>query len=308
MLWQVLNNGLLVDPHDQHAIADALYRLLSEKQLWSKCRENGLKNIHQFSWPEHCKNYLSRILTLSPRCPGFASNEDQIKAPIKGRKYIVVIAVDSASKKDLSCIIRNSIEATRTETSSASTGFVLSTSLTIAEIHSLVLSAGMVPTDFDAFICNSGSDLFYPSQAGDSPSTSRVTFALDRNYQSHIEYHWGGEGLRKYLVKWASSVVERRGRMEKQVIFEDSEHSSTCCLAFRVVNPNYVSLFFQISSGISWNYACISTVWTVQMHCFMPVLCARVSDYRWACRFAVTSFKGAPEIDESPVTSLPCSL
>ena len=47
---------------------------------------------------------------------------------------------------------------------------------------------------------NSGSDLFYPSRAGDSPSTSRVTFALDRNYQSHIEYRWGVEGLRKYLV------------------------------------------------------------------------------------------------------------
>ncbi|VAI93291.1 unnamed protein product [Triticum turgidum subsp. durum] len=239
-IHQVLDNGLLVDPHDQHAIADALYKLLSDKQLWSRCRENGLKNIHRFSWPEHCKNYLSRILTLSPRYPSFPSNEDQFKAPIKGRKCIIVIAVDSASKKDLVCIIKNSIEATRKETLSGSTGFVLSTSLTMSEIHSLLISAGMAPTDFDAFICNSGSDLFYPSRAGDSPSTSRVTFALDRNYQSHIEYRWGGEGLRKYLVKWASSIVERRGRTEKQVIFEDAEHSSTSCLAFRVVNPNYL--------------------------------------------------------------------
>ncbi|KAM3214946.1 hypothetical protein ACQJBY_067096 [Aegilops geniculata] len=239
-IHQVLDNGLLVDPHDQHAIADALYKLLSDKQLWSRCRENGLKNIHRFSWPEHCKNYLSRILTLSPRYPAFPSNEDQIKAPIKGRKCIIVIAVDSASKKDLVCIIKNSIEATRKETLSGSTGFVLSTSLTMSEIHSLLISAGMAPTDFDAFICNSGSDLFYPSRAGDSPSTSRVTFALDRTYQSHIEYRWGGEGLRKYLVKWASSIVERRGRTEKQVIFEDAEHSSTCCFAFRVVNPNYL--------------------------------------------------------------------
>ncbi|KAE8792207.1 Sucrose-phosphate synthase 1 [Hordeum vulgare] len=239
-IHQVLDNGLLVDPHDQHAIADALYKLLSDKQLWSRCRENGLKNIHRFSWPEHCKNYLSRILTLSPRYPAFPSNEDQIKAPIKGRKCIIVIAVDSASKKDLVCIIKNSIEATHKETLSGSTGFVLSTSLTMSEIHSLLISAGMAPTDFDAFICNSGSDLFYPLRAGDSPSTSRVTFALDRNYQSHIEYRWGGEGLRKYLVKWASSIVERRGRTEKQVIFEDAEHSSTSCLAFRVVNPNYL--------------------------------------------------------------------
>ncbi|KAF2927778.1 probable sucrose-phosphate synthase 3 isoform X2 [Oryza sativa Japonica Group] len=239
-IHQVLDNGLLVDPHDQHAIADALYKLLSEKQLWSKCRENGLKNIHQFSWPEHCKNYLSRISTLGPRHPAFASNEDRIKAPIKGRKHVTVIAVDSVSKEDLIRIVRNSIEAARKENLSGSTGFVLSTSLTIGEIHSLLMSAGMLPTDFDAFICNSGSDLYYPSCTGDTPSNSRVTFALDRSYQSHIEYHWGGEGLRKYLVKWASSVVERRGRIEKQVIFEDPEHSSTYCLAFKVVNPNHL--------------------------------------------------------------------
>ncbi|CAD6338909.1 unnamed protein product [Miscanthus lutarioriparius] len=77
-------------------------------------------------------------------------------------------------------------------------------------------------------------------QSSDVPSNSRVKFALDHNYRSHIEYRWGGEGLRKYLVKWAFAVVERRGRTEKQIIFEDSEHSSTYCLAFRVVNPNHL--------------------------------------------------------------------
>ncbi|WVZ79246.1 hypothetical protein U9M48_026848 [Paspalum notatum var. saurae] len=238
-IHQVLENGLLVDPHDQHAIADALYKMLSEKQFWSRCRENGLKNIHQFSWPEHCKNYLSRVLTLGPRHPDFASKQDQ-KVPLKCRKHIFVIAVDSVNNEDLIQIIRNSVEATHTGTLSGSTGFVLATSLTIAELRSLITHTGMLPTDFDAFICNSGSDIYYPSQSSDVPNNSRVTFSLDQNYRSHIEYRWGGEGLRKYLVKWASSVVERRGRIEKQVIFEDSEHSSTYCLAFRVINPNHL--------------------------------------------------------------------
>ncbi|XP_008648203.1 probable sucrose-phosphate synthase 3 isoform X2 [Zea mays] len=238
-IHQVLENGLLVDPHDQHAIADALYKMLSEKQFWSRCRENGLKNIHQFSWPEHCKNYLSRILTLGPRHPAFACKEDH-KVPVKCRKHIFVIAVDSVNKEDLIQIIRNSVEATRSGTMSDLTGFVLSTSLTIAELQSVIVRTGMLPTDFDAFICNSGSDIYYPSQSSDVPSNSRVTFASDHNYRSHIEYRWGGEGLRKYLVKWASSVVERRGRTEKQVIFEDSEHSSTYCLAFKVINPSHL--------------------------------------------------------------------
>ncbi|KAK8461570.1 hypothetical protein SEVIR_1G059500v4 [Setaria viridis] len=237
---QVLNNGLLVDPHDQNAIADALYKLLSDKQLWSRCRENGLKNIHQFSWPEHCKNYLSRILTLGPRSPAIGDTEEQSNTPISGRKHIIVISVDSVSKEDLVKIIRNAIEVIRTQNMSDSTGFVLSTSLTISEIYSLLVPAGMLPTDFDAFICNSGSNIYYPSYSGETPNNSKITFALDQNHQSHIEYRWGGEGLRKYLVKWATSVVERKGRTERQIIFEDPEHSSTYCLAFRVVNPNHL--------------------------------------------------------------------
>ncbi|KAH6833965.1 Sucrose-phosphate synthase family protein [Perilla frutescens var. hirtella] len=60
-ILKVLNNGLLVDPHDQKAISDALLKLVADKNLWQDCRRNGLKNIHKFSWPEHCRNYLSHI-------------------------------------------------------------------------------------------------------------------------------------------------------------------------------------------------------------------------------------------------------
>ncbi|KAL6143510.1 hypothetical protein ACLB2K_054205 [Fragaria x ananassa] len=58
---KALNNGLLVNPHDQQSIANALLKLLSEKNLWVDCRKNGWKNIHLFSWPEHCRTYLTRV-------------------------------------------------------------------------------------------------------------------------------------------------------------------------------------------------------------------------------------------------------
>lgn len=66
---KVLHNGLLVDPHDQKAIADALLKLVADKNLWTECRKNGLKNIHSFSWPEHCRNYLSHIEQCRNRHP-----------------------------------------------------------------------------------------------------------------------------------------------------------------------------------------------------------------------------------------------
>lgn len=60
-ILKALNNGLLIDPHDQKATEDALLKLVADKNLWLECRKNGLKYIHRFSWPEHCRNYLSHL-------------------------------------------------------------------------------------------------------------------------------------------------------------------------------------------------------------------------------------------------------
>ncbi|OAY63793.1 putative sucrose-phosphate synthase 4, partial [Ananas comosus] len=65
-LIEALNNGLLVDPHDPGAIADALLKLLADKSLWLDCRRSGLRNIRRFSWPHHCRLYLSH---LALHCP-----------------------------------------------------------------------------------------------------------------------------------------------------------------------------------------------------------------------------------------------
>ncbi|CAA6668386.1 unnamed protein product [Spirodela intermedia] len=76
---RALNNGLLVDPHDQKAIADALLKLVADKNLWTECRKNGWKNIHLFSWPEHCRTYLTRVAACRMRHPQW-----QVDTPLDG--------------------------------------------------------------------------------------------------------------------------------------------------------------------------------------------------------------------------------
>ncbi|KAJ8460420.1 hypothetical protein OPV22_033346 [Ensete ventricosum] len=324
-IHKVLDNGMLVDPHDQHAIADALYKLVSDKQLWARCRQNGLKNIHQFSWPEHCKTYLSKIASCRPRHPQWRRSEEGIedsepdspndslrdikdislnlklsldgekgedgsaigkalvsedvtangksnlendivklskgvmsttqkdgssertdnyssKLPmLRRRKYIFVIALDSVSDADLIGIIKSIFEASSGDMMSGSIGFILSTRLTILEIHSLLMTGGIPATDFDAFICNSGSDVYYPSSSSDDLLYPyELPYALDIDYHSQIEYRWGGEGLRKTLVRWAASIADKKGESEEQVVVEDVERSSTYCYAFQVKNPSLV--------------------------------------------------------------------
>ncbi|KAJ1256442.1 hypothetical protein BS78_K024000 [Paspalum vaginatum] len=301
-IHQVLDNGILIDPHNQNEIAEALYKLVSDKHLWAQCRQNGLKNIHQFSWPEHCKNYLSRVGTLKPRHPRWQrsdaatetseadSPEDSLRdiydislnlklsldseksgskdgnsnavrehledavqkfsgagairkdGPGEGgkwpslhrRKHIIVIAIDSVQDADFVHVIKNIFEASSTERLSGAVGLVLSTSMAISEIHALLISGGIEACDFDAFICNSGSDICYPSSSSeDILSPAELPFMIDLDYHSQIEYRWGGEGLRKTLIHWAA---EKNNECGQKVVVEDEECSSTCCISFKVMN------------------------------------------------------------------------
>nr|KJB27353.1 hypothetical protein B456_004G292800 [Gossypium raimondii] len=312
-IHRVLDNGLLVDPHDQQSIADALLKLVSDKHLWARCRQNGLKNIHLFSWPEHCKTYLSRIVMCKPRQPRWQSSDvgfenletnspgdslrdiqdlslnlkfsldgeksegtgtgaldnsfdidDSVdrksnleKADLKFskgaigslmekagqhfgggrfpamrmRKCIFVIAVDCDSVSDIPKVIRTIMDAAGKENP---IGFILSTSLSVSEVHSILISGSISPLDFDAFICNSGGDVYYPSLS--SEDGLGLPFTVDSDYQSHIEYRWGGEGLRKTLVRWAASINDKNG----QTVEENESRSTTHCYAFRVKDPELV--------------------------------------------------------------------
>uniref|UniRef100_A0A1D1YKP9 sucrose-phosphate synthase n=2 Tax=Anthurium amnicola TaxID=1678845 RepID=A0A1D1YKP9_9ARAE len=321
-IHRVLDNSLLVDPHDQQAIADALLKLVADKQLWARCRQNGLKNIHLFSWPEHCKTYLSRLASCKPRHPQWPKSDDQIETSesdspsdslrdiqdislnlklsldgeraeensnldstldyeessggknklenavlkfskgavrttrkissnerydhsnnsskfpmLRRRNWIFVVAVDCDNDDELVEIIQKIFEVVRKASPLESVGLVLSTSRTISEIHSVLISGGLLPTEFDAFICSSGSNIYYPSLNSED---SELPFAVDLDYNCHIEYRWGGEGLRKTLIRWAASIVDKNGESEEQIVTEDEQRSSDYCHAFKVKNPQRV--------------------------------------------------------------------
>ena len=314
-----------MDPHDRQSIADALLKLVADKQLWAKCRQNGLKNIHLFSWPEHCKTYLSRIAACKLRQPWWQRIDDgnensesdspsdswrdiqdislNLKFSLDGeknegsrnvdsslefedrksklenalltwskgvqkgtqkagltekadqnstagkfpalrrrRKNIIVIAVDFGAISDLSESIRKIFDAVAKERTEGSIGFILATSFTLSEVQSFLISGGLSPSDFDAFICNSGSDLYYSSlNSEDNP------FVVDLYYHSHIEYRWGGEGLRKTLIRWAGSITDKKGENEEQIVTEDEKISTNYCYAFKVRNAGKVKNFLLVN-------------------------------------------------------------
>ncbi|KAK6118364.1 hypothetical protein DH2020_047935 [Rehmannia glutinosa] len=307
-IHRVLDNGVLVDPHDQQSIAEALLKLVADKHLWARCRDHGLKNIHLFSWPEHCRTYLARVTSCKQRHPKWQRSDDthtgsesdspgsslrdiqdlslkmsldcertegigtlvlndgkkQVNsAPLKlaanesmekpencrfpalrMRKFIFVIAVDCDSLADIFDISKIIIEAVRTEKDSQSIGFILSSSWSMSEINSLLEKAGLKSSYFDAFICNSGSEIYYPSPSSEQNS-SESQYVVDSDYHSHIDYRWGGESLRNTLVRWATSVNDKTKDNNGAVITE-LDSGSSHCYEFRVRDPALVPPFKEL--------------------------------------------------------------
>ncbi|MDD1620359.1 MAG: glycosyltransferase, partial [Methylococcaceae bacterium] len=72
-------NGLLVDPLDKAAMADALLTILENPELWRTFAANGLENVARYySWDAHAQSYLRKIQPLlqhlerPPKTPAIA--------------------------------------------------------------------------------------------------------------------------------------------------------------------------------------------------------------------------------------------
>ncbi|WOL18727.1 sucrose-phosphate synthase [Canna indica] len=332
-IHRALNNGLLVDPHDQWAIADALLKLVAEKNLWNECRKNGLKNIHLFSWPEHCRTYLSRVAACRIRHPQWKTDtpaddavyndesfgdsiwdvhdsslrlsvdgersllsasygcdpaelekavggngdpelQDQVKKImskikkqppkphgtdnndkqndasgttmnkyplLRRRRRLYVIAADSYDgsgnpDKKMLQVIQEIFKAIRSDSQMAKiSGVALSTAMPISEVLNL-LKLGKIPaTDFDALICSSGSEVYYPGTAQCIDAEGKL--CADPDYATHIEYRWGYDGVKRTLSRLMNShggEDDKRSKKSTSIIEEDFESCNPHCVSFMV--------------------------------------------------------------------------
>jgi sucrose-phosphate synthase len=58
-------NGILVDPLDAEAIADALLKLLGDRDNWQTASRNGLEGVRRhYTWQAHAASYLEKVDAL----------------------------------------------------------------------------------------------------------------------------------------------------------------------------------------------------------------------------------------------------
>ncbi|KAK1305667.1 Sucrose-phosphate synthase [Acorus calamus] len=317
-ICRALNNGLLVDPHDQQAIADALLKLVSEKNLWHDCRRNGWRNIHLYSWPEHCRTYLTRVAACRMRHPQWQTDtplddanadeslgdslkdvqdislrlsvdgdksvepdmgdvdldiQDQVKCVLnkirksgpeaspeagetkkqsesgggaaltrypllRRRRRLFVIALDcydekGGPEKKMLHVIQDIFRAIRSDSQmSRISGFALTTAMPLSETLDVLKMGRIPPTDFDALICGSGSEVYYPGTTQCTDSEGKL--CPDPDYSSHIDYRWSSDGVKRTILKLMNAGDSNESGGPIGVIEEDLKSSNVHCVSYLI--------------------------------------------------------------------------
>ncbi|KAK6161731.1 hypothetical protein DH2020_005112 [Rehmannia glutinosa] len=259
-IHRALNNGLLVDPHDQQAIADALLKLVSEKNLWNECRKNGLKNIHLFSWPEHCRTYLTRVAACRMRHPQWQTDtpadelavEDSLNDSLRDVLDMSLrLSVDV--KHVLSKMRRQEPDPRDSDADKKQNDmpskypilrrrklFVIALDCydskgvpekkMVTVIQEMLKAVKMDPQigRYSGFA--SGSEVYYPGTYTEEDGK----LCPDPDYASHIEYRWGSDGLKKTIWKLMNTPEGAKSGHSPSAIEEDVKSNNSHCLSYLI--------------------------------------------------------------------------
>eukprot|EP00850_Spirogloea_muscicola_P005647 SM000026S08896 [mRNA] locus=s26:320151:326233:+ [translate_table: standard] len=315
-IQRTLSNGLLVDPHDDKAIADALLKLVGDRKMWVECRRSGLRNIHAYSWPEHCRTYLSKVAMCRMRHPQWRSDLDTqdtesatdslrgigdlslrmsldargslkaldmeklllergtslkpglksmqeedpsedhsaaqqqgsadaagaVGSHLKQKKRLFVVAVDDYSssgeqKGGLLSGIQALLQCQKDGKLGKDVALGVATAMVGREVLDLLERAGVSVQEIDVLIAGSGSELYYPSAVASSESGKGGPLVVDPDYAAHIDYRWGGDGLRRTMARLTSGEADGLEGRNKRALIEESSRCGQYRLVYRVNDP-----------------------------------------------------------------------
>ncbi|MBW4552092.1 MAG: HAD-IIB family hydrolase [Aphanocapsa sp. GSE-SYN-MK-11-07L] len=175
------NNGLLVNPLDQAAIAQSLLTLLSNKKQWQTWSQNGIEGVRKhYSWPAHAEAYLAKVKPL-PQEHAPIPESQPVRRPLSKRAIF--------SDLDQSLIgnpegLNRFIEVIRQNRTRATFGIVTGRRLDSALA---IMRKNSIPVP-DVLITSLGTQIHYGRQ-----------LITDDFWAEHINYLWQPISVRRTL-------------------------------------------------------------------------------------------------------------
>ena len=191
------HNGFLIDPLEPETISDALLRLLTDKKLWSKYSEQGLKGVREhYSWDAHAKRYLDLVTPIVQR------SEQLERKPVYRRSELYS---DRAIVSDLDQNLLGDTEALHQlihllRQHRKSTKFAIATGRRLDSALKL-MKQYKIPEP-DILISSGGTEINYAPK-----------LATDIAWEKHIDFHWTPHQVRKILQNYPG--LERQAKIEQ---------------------------------------------------------------------------------------------
>ncbi|KAK1282267.1 Sucrose-phosphate synthase [Acorus calamus] len=152
---------------------------------------------------------------------------------LRRRRRLFVIALDcydekGGPEKKMLHVIQDIFRAIRSDSQmSRISGFALSTAMPLSETLDVLKMGRIPPTDFDALICGSGSEVYYPGTTQCTDSEGKL--CPDPDYSSHIDYRWSSDGVKRTILKLMSVGDSNESGGPIGVIEEDLKSSNVHC-------------------------------------------------------------------------------
>ncbi|KAK7333634.1 hypothetical protein VNO80_30410 [Phaseolus coccineus] len=149
------------------------------------------------------------------------------------RRRLIVIALDiyddkGAPDKTMIQIVQTIIKAAQLDPQNARvSGFALSTAMPMLETVEFLKSGNIQANDFDVLICSSGSEVYDPGTYSEDGK-----LLPDPDYETHIDYRWGCEGLKKTI--WNLMNIAEGEEKLSSPIEEDLKSSNAHCISYKI--------------------------------------------------------------------------
>lgn len=178
------HNGLLINPLDSKAMAQALLKVLKNKKSWKQLSANGLQGAHQYySWQAHVKTYLKTIRPLLGR------KQPVKRAPLQRRPELytdraIFSDLDQnllGDRESLAEFVKVMRDNRKCATFGIATGRSLESALRIMKRY-------QIPQP-DVLITSVGTEIYYAPQL-----TADLAWAV------HINYMWNPDRVRSVLA------------------------------------------------------------------------------------------------------------
>ncbi len=179
------NNGILIDPLDENAMAKALLKILSDAAVWRRLSHNGLKGVHEnYSWQAHARRFID---TITPLLEGTANlpRTPRVRRPMLYHDRALFTDIDQnllGDPRALSDLVDLILENRKCISFGIATGRSLESALAVMKRYGIPLP--------DVLITSVGTEIYYAPQ-----------LSVDKSWARHIDYMWNPAVVRDTLAE-----------------------------------------------------------------------------------------------------------